>query len=1199
MELLSAPNHYDDRYESYGGHRSYGSGRITRTKRTEPCSVCGDIKGKCGVSGDLLFCMEFPDGGGDGNYRYLKPTANGMWGIYISRGGQDFDAQGKWRERKQEQEQRRLEELDASLSILQRHFAIRDIKSQLSLSVAHRRALKERGFSDRAIDSIGYRSLKPKQPLSKKVSDKLAGVAANGCYLTNKSAGILIPIPNKDGHSIGYQIRNDEGSPKYVWPWSADSSSHLRNGELPIGFFSPQELTTDGVIGLAEGFTKSPIAAYRLGMPIVGAAGANFVSSPQQLKGYLSDYKEVILFPDAGSVKNFNIINSYSKIYQFCRELKLTFKVAWYGQFDKPATQVQKLTAGDIDEIDEDTLESIEYIGWGSFERLFSPDVISRLAGREWQENTAKEPWDFKAINQKRRQELTKFTPNLTFSSRYFPRRLPVPSTANLVAIKGEKGTGKTVWLSNYVKARKTLILTHRVCLEEDLANVFRLDSRHNLTQEGHYLGHALCINSLHPNANPSFDYKAWEGASLVMDEFDQLYYHLVASSTCDTHKSLIIETWVKLMNYIRATGGTIYVSSADLSDIHVKFLRDCIDMPLEVFSIENTAVPFAGGRRATCYEDKWDMLAEADRFVATGNRTLIFTTSIGTRSKTSTRNLEKYYSELGYKVLRADAESVSTPNHPAAIIFGQSGVEQVDDGWSRRLQMAVFLSKLGLDSRGSALSQKATLIPFNVLRASFFVKKRRWDDALKSYDIVLASPVLETGVSIVGVFNQIFYLSESGLQTVESVGQSMARERTNVPRHFYVPKTSRTRIRGGGTHWPTLVSDQNEEANRQLLQTSNYALIGANFTHQSFLRLYCQTVALHNIGFLDYRQAVTENLEKSGYVVSLYSKSEVKQAVEEQLSEIKQVQYDQHCEAVAAAFPLTEEETARIRKRRKRTEEERIRLKRQEIQEDFIEPNVTPELVKQSDGGLYKQALLHYYLTVGNQFVEMRDIKEAEKILRYSKGTVFEMDVIKASISSKIAVLKELDIERFLDPNAEFTQDSLEAWFNDVCKPKFAAKIRRVLGLNPTKQKAIAFVNQQLLPKLGLKLKNLGQKTVHGKRIRVYGGAIVEDSREVYFARWFERDEKALKEFQENRETWELDYQLVGQVLDWVKKYGDGLLEVAIRLLDEINPLTDGAHHTCVSHEIMRLSIDDKWKLVNQLGRIGYEMYCSEEEDY
>lgn len=1127
---------------------------IRTTRRNGECQVCGDFKGNCGTSSDrkVLFCMDktasVPYG-----MKELGLTKNGLWRMIVGDNGgtgdhRPFDRKA-WIEKKRKDEAERLEKAQRSLSNFQRHIEYGKLQRQLSLKERHRQNLLQRGISQAKIEDYGYFSIEPKQPLSVKIDPKMPGVAKSGTYLTANFSGYSVPIPDDLGQIVGWQIRNENPnseSPKYTWAWNADYSSKLQNDELPIGYFYPDNYTGDSdVIAIAEGFTKTPVLSDKLGLPTLGAAGAMFFNSPQQFEKYIKDYKTLIFFPDAGSVSNTTVISNYKRSIEIAQKLGLTIKVAWWGQFQKPNSPQEKLKTGDIDDIDQDTIDCIEYLSWEQFAELFETEVTDYIKGRE--ENTsrkrpsaAKELLDLAEVNRKRKEDLTRFTAQETINHRYFPA-LSIPYSANIVGIKGAKGTGKTYSLAQYIKSDKILGITHRVCLENTNADVFKLDSRHNLTKEGRYLGYFLCINSLHRFANPVFDYTRWDGASIVMDEFDQLFTHLAESDTCQTYRQVIISTLQNLLRHVISTGGKIYMMSADLADIHMKFIQEFIALPqsVEVFTLENTYIPFKGERRSICYEDKADLLMAVDSSLRDGKRVLLMTTSIGSKSPNSTRNLEEYYGKLGYKVLRADSESTTTPDHPATAIFTEQKTQQ----------------------------------------------GKQWYDALRDYNIVVASPVLETGVSIEGVFDEVFYLSESGVQTVESVGQSLARERANVTRHFYVRKTSNRRIRGGKTHWQSILSDMNEDGNKILLSEKNYSLIDITFTGQSFNTLYCQSIANANLGFTDYRASVQRNLEQSGYVVTHFKKTEGEKPVIADLQAIKETKYTEHCESVANAPPLSKEEAESMMGKRKQTDEERVRLKKYHISKSFIEADVKPNLVKQWDEGFYKKILLHYYLTQGSHLVEMRDVKKCEELLRYSHGEICQHDLIKAVISPKIELLNQINVKQFLDPDAQFTEESLSVWFEGIKEKKTAAKIRRTLGISTSnKQTAIAFINQQLLPKLGLQLRLLGRKrNAEGKQVRIYSGAIIEDQRLLYFSRWLERDDAALEAWLVNHDVQMILDALANQILRLMRT-DDHLFNLGISLIAEIEPTTTGVRLDVskLSRREMLHVIDELWDAHN-----------------
>ena len=96
-------------------------------------------------------------------------------------------------------------------------------------------------------------------------------------------------------------------------------------------------------------------------------------------------------------------------------------------------------------------------------------------------------------------------------------------------------------------------------------------------------------------------------------------------------------------------------------------------------------------------------------------------------------------------------------------------------------------------------------------------------DALLANYDIVIASPVIETGVSIdlKGHFDSVWCIAQ-GVQTVEAACQAIERLRDDVPRHIWVKKTAKgNRIGDGSTSIKGLLASQHKltTANIRLLQ--------------------------------------------------------------------------------------------------------------------------------------------------------------------------------------------------------------------------------------------------------------------------------------------------------------------------------------------------------------------------------------------
>jgi hypothetical protein len=276
----------------------------------------------------------------------------------------DTDTQA-WQERRQRQEQQRQRELEelarGALPSAERDTAIRKLHSYLGLGNRHRQNLRDRGLTDAAIDTGGFFTIYPDQELPYGIPANLPGVTRG--KLATKVSGFACPAFDVHGRLIGWQLRVDDPTDnKYRWAkgWK---SSHLPNGELPITICRPVEGVKRPGVGLAEGLLKPYVAAQKLGQIVIGAAGANFAGSPQQLKESLEVLKpEIItLYPDAGAVLNHHVMSQYQRTVKLIAGWGYSVQVAWWGQ-------TIKLESPDIDELDD--WEAIAYLKPAEFWQL-------------------------------------------------------------------------------------------------------------------------------------------------------------------------------------------------------------------------------------------------------------------------------------------------------------------------------------------------------------------------------------------------------------------------------------------------------------------------------------------------------------------------------------------------------------------------------------------------------------------------------------------------------------------------------------------------------------------------------------------------------------------------------------------------------------------------------------------------------------
>ena len=278
----------------------------------------------------------------------------------------------------------------------------------------------------------------------------------------------------------------------------------------------------------------------------------------------------------------------------------------------------------------------------------------------------------------------------------------------------------------------------------------------------------------MHPGANPPFNPEHWEGAVVVIDEVEQVIWHLLNSNTCLKHRVAILKCFKELLQTVVSTGGQIYIADADLSPIALSYLQQLIGYPVSTWVVENIYNPNQGKRQLFTYEghNPSQLVASLVKAIDSGERPFICTSAQKLKSQWGTQNLESYLQKRfpTARILRIDSESVSNPEHPA---YGCMG---------------------------------------------------NLNGILPSYDLVIASPTIETGVSIDirGHFTSVWAIAQ-GVQTVEAVCQSLERVRDDVPRHLWAAARGLERVGNGATSLKALLASQHKlcQANIRLLMMS------------------------------------------------------------------------------------------------------------------------------------------------------------------------------------------------------------------------------------------------------------------------------------------------------------------------------------------------------------------------------------------
>lgn len=671
---------------------------------------------------------------------------------------------------------------------------------------------------------------------------------------------------------------------------------------------------------------------------------------------------------------------------------------------------------------------------------------------------------------------------DLEVHARYLPN-LEIAENAQLVGIKSAKGTGKTQFIQTLVaqalaKHQPVLVIGHRVRLVEELCLRFGLPYITEVREHplGQVLGYGLCVDSLHPNSQAKFDPEQWSDCLVIMDEVEQVLWHTLNSDTCRHQRVSILKSLKSLLQNVLGGGGRVVVADADLSDISLDYLMALSGIPLNPFIIQNQWKP-QEKEAWTVYHypenDPKRLVKNLVKHIKEGGKPFVCLSAQKISSSWGTLNLESYLKNQfpDRKILRIDAESLAEPSHPA---YG-------------------CMANL--------------------------------DQVLANYDVVLASPSIETGVSIdlKDHFTSVWCIAQ-GIQTATSVCQALGRIRANIPRHIWVAGYSFNQVGNGSTSIPSLLTSGHRltELNIRLLQKSdleNLDDLDTGFQAESLL-CWAKMAVRVNASMLHYRDSVLALLQQDNHHLELkIPKAPLKTVAENQVSlaaqnqltdaiqEAREQNYQAECQAIALSPKLSDQKYQKLKKRLVKNVQERRTLRKHELKQRYgIE--ITPELVVLDDQGWYQKLRLHYFLTVGRHYLADRDTKFAKNLIEQGHGSLFLPDFNGSQLGAIIGTMEILGIPVLLaDPQRELCpqDDDLLALAQIAIQNR--ADIKTVVGIGIAHNASPITIIRRFLDLVGYDLQVLKSKKIDKKQVRIYQVIVPSDGREAVFQQWLIRD--------------------------------------------------------------------------------------------
>lgn len=669
-------------------------------------------------------------------------------------------------------------------------------------------------------------------------------------------------------------------------------------------------------------------------------------------------------------------------------------------------------------------------------------------------------------------------------SSKYLEDFTPPPN-AKLICIKAPKGSGKTEWLVQICadaqnRGQKVLVLTHRTQLGKALCDRFGVDYVDELgesTTKGVF-GIGLCFDSLRQNSRARFDPEDWHGCIVILDEVEQSIWHLLNAKTeVAKYRVQILRNFQQLIqNTLESDEGRVYMSDADLSDLSIDYVRSLVNFPVEPWIAvkEGNPTPW----NVTVWEDCKEMLGVLESRIRRGEKALIFVDGQKARSKWGTQNLEAYLSKEfpELRILRVDAESVSTPGHAA--------YDCID----------------------------------------------KLDNTLKDFDIVIASPTIETGVSIdlKGHFTSVWDFAQ-GVIPVPSVLQRMARLREPVPRHVWAKSYGLGRIGNGATSPKRLMAGQEAKFKAHVKQLVESEFVfdfesAGSFQPQS-LRSWAKMAARINSGMVRYQHEIVRALVAEGHHIEVgdYEASTDQEAkgldqIKEELTETRDKNYQQQCHQISQSPRPDSDRLKTLQQKKAKSIPERLEQRKGELSERYDESLVSSELVELDDKGEFPKAQLHYYLTQGQEFLSDREKTRMERLLESGSNELFTPDVNRNLIGGKLAYLKALGIDKLIAQDTEWSNQSQVLIDLLIKTEQFQNSIKDVLGVSfnfnrtgrngqPLPPSPISVGQKYLRECLGLAFSKPVQKGAKGNQQRYYQPVEVPELRQKILSVWRERD--------------------------------------------------------------------------------------------
>lgn len=442
-----------------------------------------------------------------------------------------------------------------------------------------------------------------------------------------------------------------------------------------------------------------------------------------------------------------------------------------------------------------------------------------------------------------------------------------------------------------------------------------------------------------------------FDNAVVIVDESEQVLNHLVNSSTLKSNRAEILVQ----LEMLCQRADKIYLSDADLSDYSLEFFRKLADLGKSDVALIHNQYQFTDSAwDVSMYSEKTPdrLLLEIENQLKQGKRILLHVGGQKSKSLYGAGNcLKRLAPYCSGGTLLLDSHTVADPEHEA---YG-------------------ITSKL---------------------------------NELTDYQLVVASPVIETGVSIEADLFDAVYCISYGVQSVSSVAQALARYRRPVSRHIWVQRRPANFQKYGGITSKRQLKHHifsNQKRIKKVIKD-----YGEGFDNGLF-GAYLRSNIRHNLGHQAYRQILEALLTADGHRIT---KVDPMNITDETIRKIRDAAYQAEIQDIVSADTPSDPELENLNNSTALTKAQRHRQRKGNLIKTYGE--CSEAMVKADDDGCFKPLSLLYYLAPGQAFLEEYDQRQNDRFT--VKNQKLDHEIGRSVLGVKVAVLTNLGITELLD---------------------------------------------------------------------------------------------------------------------------------------------------------------------------------------